>query len=508
MKIKSLFKNSFFSLLSQLILLLFGFLSQRAMNLYLGTELVGMNGVISNVIAMLSVTELGISTAIVYHLYSALVNKDEQEIAALMNLYRKAYYMFAVILAVLGLMITPFVHLFMKNESYSIGYVRVLYLLWLFRTVISYPLSYKKSLLIADQNEYIVSIVTILTNIIGYSAIILFATFTREYLPALAAGIIGDTVLNLWVNHYVDCKYPFLVKMKKEKPKQELVSKLFNDLKNVFVSKLCMNLLNGTDNLIISGFINITTVGIFSNYGLITRSVSNIIRALASSIQPGIGNMFVESDSERNYRVLRQMTFLFFLIVAVAACGLYVLIDPFVEDIWLSADFLWDPASVFLSVTACVLLGIGQPITVVMDVSGLFNRERTLSIITAVVNLVVSLALVIPFGTVGVLLGTCLAYLIQIIYRIVVFFGEYIKMDAKRYVFDLLEYTILFVVEVWLSKFAVGLMYSHSFLSFLGAVGICVVIPMGINVTLFYKSSRFKSLTQIFSTVNKKKIIL
>ena len=37
MKIKSLFKNSFFSLLSQLILLLFGFLSQRAMNLYLGT---------------------------------------------------------------------------------------------------------------------------------------------------------------------------------------------------------------------------------------------------------------------------------------------------------------------------------------------------------------------------------------------------------------------------------------------------------------------------------------
>ena len=269
-----------------------------------------------------------------------------------------------------------------------------------------------------------------------------------------------------------------------------------------------MNLLNGTDNLIISGFINVATVGIFSNYGLITRSVSNIIRALASSIQPGIGNMFVESDSEKNYRVLRQMTFLFFLIVAVAACGLYVLIDPFVEDIWLSADFLWDPASVFLSVTACVLLGIGQPITVVMDVSGLFNRERTLSVITAVVNLVVSLALVIPFGTVGVLLGTCLAYLIQIIYRIIVFFGEYIKMDAKRYVFDLLEYVILFAVEVWLSKFVVGLMYRHSFLSFLGAVGICVVIPMGINVTLFYKSSRFKSLTQIFSTVNKKKIIL
>ena len=158
----------------------------------------------------------------------------------MINLFLKAYFLFAIILAVLGVVITPFVHLFMKNESYSIGYVRVLYLLWLLRTVISYPLSYKKSLLIADQNEYIVSIVTILTNIIGYSAIILFATFTREYLPALAAGIIGDTVLNLWVNHYVDCKNPFLVKMKKEKTKQELDSKLYNDIKNVLVSKQSM----------------------------------------------------------------------------------------------------------------------------------------------------------------------------------------------------------------------------------------------------------------------------
>lgn len=143
MKIKSLFRNSFFSLLSQLVLLLFGFLSQRAMNLYMGTELVGMNGVISNVISMLSVTELGVSTAIVYHLYSALVSRDERQIAALMNLYRKAYYVFAAVLTVLGLALIPVVHLFMTNKSYSVGYVRVLYLLWLLRSVLSYLLSYK-----------------------------------------------------------------------------------------------------------------------------------------------------------------------------------------------------------------------------------------------------------------------------------------------------------------------------------------------------------------------------
>ena len=117
-----------------------------------------------------------------------------------------------------------------------------------------------------------------------------------------------------------------------------------------------MNLLNGTDNLIISGFINITTVGIFSNYGLDYAFSKQFIRALASSIQPGIGNMFVESDSEKKLPRSQAdcTTFLFFLIVAVAACGLYVLIDPFVEDIWLGSDFLLGSSiGIFIGYSVC-----------------------------------------------------------------------------------------------------------------------------------------------------------
>ena len=70
-----------------------------------------------------------------------------------------------------------------------------------------------------------------------------------------------------------------------------------NDIKNIFVSRLSQNLLNGTDNLIISGFINVATVGIFSNYGLITRSVGNIIRALGDEHSARVGNLFVEEGS-------------------------------------------------------------------------------------------------------------------------------------------------------------------------------------------------------------------
>lgn len=182
MRIRNLFRNSFFSMLSQFALLILGFFSQRAMNLYMGAELVGMNGVISNVINILSVTELGISTAIVYHLYGALARKDEAEIASLMNLYRKAYHVFAVLVFAAGMAVLPFIHLFMKNNSYSLSYIRVLYAMWLVRTVLSYLLTYRKSLLIADQKEYIASITGLILNVVSYLAIILLVTWEQNYL--------------------------------------------------------------------------------------------------------------------------------------------------------------------------------------------------------------------------------------------------------------------------------------------------------------------------------------
>ena len=222
MRIRNLFRNSFFSMLSQFALLILGFFSQRAMNLYMGAELVGMNGVISNVINILSVTELGISTAIVYHLYGALARKDEAEIASLMNLYRKAYHVFAVLVFAAGMAVLPFIHLFMKNNSYSLSYIRVLYAMWLVRTVLSYLLTYRKSLLIADQKEYIASITGLILNVVSYLAIILLVTWEQNYLLALGIGTVTEVVLNIWISWYVEQKYPFFAPA--EKRKEHIVS--------------------------------------------------------------------------------------------------------------------------------------------------------------------------------------------------------------------------------------------------------------------------------------------
>lgn len=498
MRIKNIFRNSFFSLLSQLVLLILGFFSQRAMNLYMGTELVGMNGVISNVIAMLSVTELGMCTAIIYHLYWAIAGDDRKEIASLMNLYRKAYHIFAVIITVLGIVLFPFIHLFMKNELYSVTYIRELYGLWLLRTTLSYLLSYKKSLLIASQKEYVVSIVTLLMNTLNYSAVIFLVSFTRKYLLALTLNILVDAGLNLFLSWYVDKKFPYLKTYRRIKTKKTMVEKIAGDLKNIFISKLSTNLLNCTDNLLISGFINVTAAGLYANYSLITQNVTNFLVILSESIQPTIGNLFTEKNYEADYRVLRQLTFLFFFCVSVGASGLYSLITPFVTDFWLTGAYKLERITVLFCITVCILRCMGLPLMIVMGVTGLFVQERNLAIVTTVVNLGVSLLLVKPMGTVGVLLGTCLAFAIQIIYRIVVFFRDYVKRSSRRYVFDFLEYGSLIVLEMLGVQEIIHTVYRRgNVLLFICSVFLCCLLPGAVNLLLYCKSWRLRSLLRL-----------
>ena len=501
MRLKNVFRNSFFSVLSQIILIIVGFFSQRVMNLQMGEELVGMNGVISNIIAILSVSELGISTAVVYHLYKALAEKNEAEIAGLMNLYRRAYYIFAAVITGLGLAVMPFVHLFLRENSFTVSYIRIVFCLWLARTVLSYLLSYKRSVLIADQREYIVSIITLTANVLNYLSVIVILELLQNYILVLCINILVEAALNILISCYVNRKYPFLKSMYKNPLEKSIFSKIISDIKNIFITRLSSKLLLSTDNLIISGFINVATVGLYSNYCLITNSVINVLVALSNAIQPSVGNMFIEGDNEKNYRVLRQLTFLFFLLASFAAVSLFSLITPFVTDFWLGEKYRLDTLITLWCVMNCFIQTLGMPLSIMMGVTGLFHRERNLSVTAAAVNLSVSLLLVKPFGVSGVLAGTFVSYCIQIIFRIRVFFREYLKRNYTEYIADFIQYCALSILEVAAASVIITKVYHKgSIAGFLILIAICFVLPNAVNCIVYIKSWRLGSIFSIIKS--------
>lgn len=506
MQLKNAVKNSFFGVLGQIVLIIAGFFCQRAMNLLMGAELVGMNGVISNIIAILSVSELGIATAVVYNLYSAIFRQDENEMAALMNLYRKAYSLFALVILVLGFLALPFVHLLIKETAFSPGYIRLVFVMWLVRTALSYLLSYKRSMLIADQKEYVVSIVTLIVNVLNYSSTILILELTRNYVLALGTNIAIEVVSNLWITVYVNRKYPFLIRLRKEPMNKDIVGKVLDNIKNIFVIRLFSKLLLSTDNLIISRFINTLTAGLYNNYCLVTQSLINIMVSLAGALKPTLGHLFLQEDKEKDAQVLRQISFLFFMIVSVASVCIFCLITPFVGDFWLNERYLMGMGFVAASVAQFFFTAMGLPLEAVMSVTGLFETERKVSIAVSVVNLAVSLLLVKRLGIIGVLFGTIAAYLVQIACRMIIFFRKYVGISPLFYLFDLLQYAFLTCAEIAVMYWAAMHIYQkESFWYFLLMAAVCAGGTVLLNLLLYAKTRRMKDVLALGKELFHKK---
>lgn len=495
MRAKNIGKNSFFSVFSQVLIILAGFFSQRVINLKLGTELVGLNGVVSNVIAVFSVTELGLSTAIVFHLYRALADAKEEAIASLMNLYRKAYLAVAGVIAILGFGFLPFVHFFLRENHLALSYVRLIYALWVAKTVFGYLLSYKRSIVIADQREYISSLAVMAASILNYVSVIVIVMIWGKYEWALVASIVFEALINIFVILYVDKTYPYLKKLRKLPVEKKLVSSVFGDVKNLFVTRIAQKLLSCTDNLITSSFISLSIVGFYSNYCLITQSLINVLQALSGALQPTVGNLIVEGDKKRDEELLGVFTFAFFFLSAIVLCGVAGMASLFVGEIWLGDAFLLPKWTVFLCAVNCMLYVMLLPIGAFVSASGLFQFEKKIAMAAAVVNLVLSLAFVKPLGLLGVLLGTLAAYVILFVGKSYGFYKLHLEKGMKGYVLEMGEYVLLSLAEalvcVLLSE---RICQSFTIWRFFLSGMICVLLPGGLNFLLFGKSKRFGSL--------------
>ena len=145
-----------------------GFVCRIVFVRMLSAEYLGISGLFTNILSMLSLAELGISSAITFALYKPIAEDDEEKISSIMRFYRMAYIFIGIAVAIVGLAILPFLDVIIKDAPDIKENIYLLYLLYLFNTVISYFFSYRQSLLTAMQRQYIVTgynyIITILST--------------------------------------------------------------------------------------------------------------------------------------------------------------------------------------------------------------------------------------------------------------------------------------------------------------------------------------------------------
>lgn len=109
MRTISSIKNIIISVALGALVIIVNFATQKFFINYLGVELLGLNGLFTNIITMLSVAELGFESAVVYHMYKPLHENKKSEISSLMHFYKISYRVIAVIIATSALILIPFI---------------------------------------------------------------------------------------------------------------------------------------------------------------------------------------------------------------------------------------------------------------------------------------------------------------------------------------------------------------------------------------------------------------
>lgn len=144
-------KNMAFGVGSQMLSILMGFFTRWMFIALLGKEYLGVSGLFTNVLSLLSLANLGFDTAIIYSLYKPLAEGDMVAVKGYMRVYRRVYRAVGATVFVLGCILMPFLPHLIKGTVTIPESIYVIYFLFLTQSASSYLFSYKQSLLTASQ---------------------------------------------------------------------------------------------------------------------------------------------------------------------------------------------------------------------------------------------------------------------------------------------------------------------------------------------------------------------
>ena len=413
---KSRLQNSMLNLMTsiggQFINILLKFITRTVFIYTLGKAYLGINGLFSDILVMLSITELGFDTALNFKLYKPLAEKDTARIRVLMKFYRQAYNCIGAVILIIGLCFIPLLPILIRDYDTlaPLGInATLVFILYLLQSVSSYLFfAYKSAVVKADQKSYILHVadyaVTIITSIVQILVLLIWKDFV-----VYTAMLILSNVCRSLVNATIAQKRysTVFIKTDEKLDRAEIIS-LFKDCGALFIYKVNGVVLKATDNMVLSAFLGLTTVGLYSNYLLIYTTIKGLLNRFFTAIKASMGNMYAVSDVDKRYSFFETVNFISMILYGTACVGVIVVGDEFIRR-WIGKDYVIPMPFAFLMGTEILFLGIKMNLQQIRNISGAFRQMWFRPVLGIIVNLGSSVILVQYIGIYGVILGTIIA---------------------------------------------------------------------------------------------------
>lgn len=464
----------------------------------LDASYLGINGLFVNILNVLSMADLGMSTALMYSLYAPIADADEEKIASLINFFKKIYLGIAILVSVVGVALIPFLP-YIVNLDHEIPHLVWYYLLALANVVISYLFIYRTVLLEADQQGWILNKYLIYFRFITFGVQIIVLILFKNYFLYLLVAVVTSFICNLVQNKKTLINYPYL--KKKAKPLSiEDRHGIVSNVKSLFIYKIAGVINNDVDSVLISILVGTIFVGYYSNYQIIMTGVVVLVTSVFQAIKSSIGNYIACNAGTRDdeLNVYNTMEFFNYWLVGFCSICCLCLIDDCIS-IAFGREYLLGVPVVIVIILNFYSGNVCQTLWMFRETTGMFNQTKYITAMYAIINLCLSIVLGYMWGVFGIILATCIARYIYPFWKEPnIIFSSYFKTVSRTYFIKRIVWGIKTIL-VALGTYMACSMVKNSFvwIAMLEKMIICLIVPNILYLALNVRNKEFRKIIQI-----------
>ncbi len=497
-RIKNTSRNTFFGALMYLAKIVLQFVVRAFFNRYFISEYLGLNGLYTNILNVLSLAELGVGNAIVYSMYKPISENDTETIKSLVALYKKIYCIIGCVITVIGLALIPALPYLIKDVPDVDINLSVIYVLYLAQTVTGYFFAYRRSLVFAYQRNDIESKISFLAQFVLAVCQIVIMVVWKNYYAYVSSMVICNTL---------DAVLIFIISFKlfpeikgKAAPLDKAISKKIAKNTGAMVChKIGSAVVFSTDSIIISAFVSLTVLGLYSNYTLVTNALASAITLLVAAMKGSIGNLIATGDNEKSYKIFKALNLLMMWFIGFLFIGIMVCVQDFISILGGDSSKQLPYLTVVL---ICLNFYVTQSRTMAnnfKECAGLFWNDRFKPLFEAGINLGLDLLLVYFMGINGVILATIISTVtVPLWVEPYVLYKNYFKQHLYKYFLQYIFYILSTAASFGVTFFACYFIPHGGIGWFILRVVICLILPNLVYLLIYFKTPEF---TYLFSAV-------
>lgn len=491
MESKILSKNILFTILLQLTIMISGLIVPRVILVFFGSSINGLISSINQFLTYGSLLEGGVGMVITASLYEPLQQRNLNKVSGIVNASKKFCTQMGEIYAAYSLVVVLIFCFFVKTDKPK-WYVALLVIVLSLSSIIQYMLSMSFRLLLnADRKVFFVSLTQIIIVLSNLLLVILIANLTKNIILVKLGSALIYLIQPWMYNNYVRKHYKL---NKNILPDNDALKHRWDG----FGQQIAYFVSANTDIIVITFFLGLKEVSVYSIYSLVGAALSNLLVAVSGAIVPSVGNIIATHNTKKINKAINNYEFGMAIATSILYTCAIILLLPFISlyTKGINDANYYQPLFGLLLLISNSLYCLSEPYVNTCYAAGHIRQLTSYSYIEAIINITLSLLLVEKYGLIGIILGTLISYF----YRLVIHLNYLNRKVIKRRSMRLLKLVIGFsIIDLISIKLIGGIYLPHVFVNYIeffgyGLITFVIVASFNVIIGLILFKKEFKNI--------------